>query len=234
MIKNRIFALCFRVAAFLVCLSGVVVNIGVFKGAFEGVSLLYYTIQSNLLVIILLGVLIFKTAKDLQKEGKEGSCSYYPRISAGVLICVMFTFVVFWAILAPNAGERASYLGTFINLSVHLMCPLLMLTDYILFTVRGKLKKRDPFIFSIVPLVYFIQATILGLAGVNYQLPMDEEAKRFPYFFMDYFVLGWLVALFVVIAFALFLGLAYLLWFIDKRLRPKEEDLNKGDVYGKK
>jgi len=224
MVKNRIFALCFRAVAFVVCIIGILFNIGLFDGALDGVGLLYYTLQSNILVIILFGVLIFKTAQGLKREGKEGSCSYYPRISAGVLLCIMLTFIVFWAILAPFAGELSGYLSSYMNLSVHLICPLLMLADYILFTERGKIKKYDPLIFSIVPILYFIQATILGFAGANYKLPMEEEIKNFPYFFMDYYKEGAWVALYIVALAAFYIGLGYLLWFIDGRISRKKQE----------
>jgi len=221
MVKNRVFALCFRSAAFLFCFISILHNIGVFAGEITGVSLLYYTLQSNILVIIMFGILTYKTAVGLKKDGRCGSCSYYPRICAAVLLAIILTLIVFWALLAPVM--EIDYLPTFSNLSVHLIAPLLMLADYILFTESGKLKKRDPFIFTLVPVLYLIQATILGFAGVNYQ-PDAEKAVYFPYFFMDYYETGAWVALYIVAIAAFYIGLGYLLWFIDYKRGKKTEN----------
>jgi hypothetical protein len=214
MIKNRVFALSFRAFAFVFCLFSVLWNLGTFFGEFSGISLLYYTLQSNVLVVVMFGLLTVYTAIGLKRGGKKGSASYFPRISANVTLGIFLTLLVFWTMLART--RDAAYLSSFDNLGVHLFNPLLMIADYVLFSEGGKLKKYDPFIFAALPIGYLIQATILGFSGVNYsQVP--GETARFPYFFMDYYETGAWVALYIIGLAAFYIGLSFLLWFIDFR-----------------
>jgi hypothetical protein len=215
MVKNRIFALSFRAAAFVLCLVGILSILGVFNGRFDGNALLYYTVQSNLLVLVMFGFLVFKTAKSLKQDGKNGSNAHYPRTSAMVLLAIMVTFLVYWAVLAPRYEDKALLFG-FSNLSVHFITPLLMLADYILFSRGGSLTKHDPLLFCAVPILYFIQATILGFSGVEYSTGGAEPA-HFPYFFIDYYKSGWRVALYVAAVTVFFVGVAYFMLWADRR-----------------
>jgi hypothetical protein len=220
MIKNRIFALSFRIAAFVLCLAGILSVTGVFKGRFHGGALLYYTLQSNILVLFMFGLLIFETAKSLKKEGRIGSNAHCPRLSVMVLLAIMVTLLVYWALLAPTYKDK-SLLLEFSNLSVHLITPILMLADYILFSAGGKLTRRDPLLSCVIPIAYFIQATILGFSGVMYSSSSSDKASHFPYFFIDYYESGWWVALYVTIITAFFIGVSYFMLWVDKKRSSK-------------
>ena len=226
MIQDRGVALWYRAGAFALCLFGVVYNLGVFHGHFHGVFLLYYTLQSNLLALGLLGALVYRTAADLRRRGRRGSARYYPRASAVALLGVSLTLLVFWGFIAPVFPYK-QYLFGYTNLSVHLVNPLLMIGDYALFSARGKLKTSDALCFLWLPALYFAQAAILGFAGVNYGFPFiagvndNPKPKRFPYFFMDYQTLGWRAALYLWDIFLICLGLACLLLAIHSHEKKK-------------
>jgi hypothetical protein len=121
-------------------------------------------------------------------------------------------------------SSEPDYLKSFDNLGVHLLCPLFMIADYIMFSEPGKLKKYDPFIFTAVPMGYFLQATILGLSGVNYSQEAGE-ILHFPYFFVDYYKTGGWVAMYAVVICAAYIGLGFLMWFIDYK-RAKRASIN--------
>lgn len=223
MIKNRIFALSFRCAAFLICLFGILLNTGVFQSKFYGVILLYYTVQSNILALILFGALIFKTAMSLKNKGVKGNSGFFPQISSGVTVCIMFTFVVFWCVLAPFASEEdRAFIMTYNNLSVHCIAPLLTLADYVMFSEGGKLKKKDPFIFASVPVIYLLITLIIGFSGaVVYQIPGFERSGSFPYFFLDYYAVGLWIFLYIAGLTLFYIGMGYLMLLIDgKRKKP--------------
>jgi hypothetical protein len=219
MIKNRVFALVYRIIAFVVSLFGVLWATGMFKGEFHGVILLYYTIQSNLLVVAMFGALVFKTTTDLIDDGVRGENGHFPRLSAAVLLAVMLTLIVFWLVLAPVAPpELSSYFATFDNLSVHLICPLLMLGDYVMFSRGGKLKKVDPLLFATLPITYLIKTLIIGFTGnVAYSIPGLTEPANFPYFFLDYNEVGLWMLLFIVGIAAAYVAFGYLMLFIDRK-----------------
>lgn len=215
--NNRIFALCFRLFSFVLCLFGILITMGAFSGRINWSILLYYTTESNILVLIMFGVLSVMTAVDLKNHGVIGSVSYCERLSAIVALAITVTLIIFWALLAP-VMDRGGLLS-FYNLQVHAVTPLLMVFDYLFFAEPGKLKKHDPWFFAIIPLAYFAQSTALGFSGVRYG-GMFGEPTRFPYFFIDFDKLGARVFAYVLFFFAFFMGLArLLLWYDKKRSR---------------
>jgi hypothetical protein len=219
--QNRVFAAGYRTVAFLLCLAGNLDLLGVFTGKPGASVLLYYTSQSNVLCLVWFGVLLARCLSDIKSRGKTGSCSYNERFSALVTLSITVTMVIFWIMLAP-AMDTGS-LWKFASLQPHLFTPLLMIADYLLFTKPGKLTRRDPLYSALVPLGYWIQATILGLSGVVYRT--DETtgaAVRFPYFFIDYDQSGWMVAVYVAVIAIFYFSTAWLLvWSDHRRARVK-------------
>ncbi|MDR2665693.1 MAG: Pr6Pr family membrane protein [Oscillospiraceae bacterium] len=214
--ENRIFALCYRCAAFMLCLAGILATAGAFAGRFNWRMLLYYTTESNIMVLAMFGALIAKTAAGIKKGGTEGGCSYFERLSAIVMLSITVTLIVFWLLLAPYFGGGMGLL-TFTNMQVHAITPLLMIFDYFLFAEPGKLKKHDPWIFAVIPLGYFAQSTALGFSGFKYGGLSSAPATRFPYFFLDFDLIGSRVFLYVLALTVFFMALAYLLLWYDRR-----------------
>jgi hypothetical protein len=201
-------------------------------GMSQGTILLYYTTQSNILVAAYFAAVLVKTVLDLKKRGKIGSSSYFEKFAAVTLTAIMLTLIVFWFMLAPASGlmgmgeesgmNFGSFLLSFPNLSVHLITPLLMLADYALFTKRGKLVKKDIFLCALPPIIYYIQATILGFSGIVYRVAKDGTATHFPYYFIDYDMIGVLGVIGCVLAITVvYLGASYLLVRLDGRLYKK-------------
>ncbi|MDR2044714.1 MAG: Pr6Pr family membrane protein [Clostridium sp.] len=218
--NNRIFAVCYRSAAFLLCLAGILDIVGVFRGEVSLESFLYYTTESNLLVLFTLGLLLAKTAADLAKNGAVGRASYFERFSAIVSLAILVTFFVFWGMLAPIYEGG---LFTYSNLQIHAVTPLMMVFDHFFFGVPGKMKKQDPLLFAIFPFGYFLQSTVAGLLGMTYSHTGSSAIKHYPYFFLDFEISkGW-VALYVGLLTVFFLGLAYLLLWLDGK-RAKRAD----------
>jgi len=162
MIQNRRFALVFRLGALLFATVGVLAQIGVFGGIISFSTFMYYTIQSNLLAIVLFAMLAVKTAKSL-RDGVKGPAGWYPRFEMVCAVNVLVTFIVFWALLAQMLSVE--YLMSFENIAVHGLTPLLVLADYILFTKARHLKYRDVYYTCIFPLFYVVFTSIAGLAG---------------------------------------------------------------------
>jgi hypothetical protein len=212
--RNRIFALIYRIAAFLLCLFGILSTLGVFAGMFSWKILLFYTTESNIIVLLMFGYLAARTAVDIKKNGVKGPSSYGERLSAVVTLSITVTLLIFWGMLAPIMS--ANSLFSYLNLQIHGFTPLLMILDYFLFAEPGKMKKQDPWLFAAIPLGYFAQSTILGFAGMIYEF-QELPSARFPYFFVDFDQSGAKVFLYVAALTVFFIGLAYLLLFIDKK-----------------
>lgn len=223
--NNRIFALCYRIAAFVACLMGVLDTVGVLRGEFNGEMLLFYTTESNVLVTAMFGLLLARTALDLKNKGTRGPSSYHERLSAIVALSITVTMILFWFLLASTITDPR-FLLSYSNLQIHLITPLLMIFDYLFFAAPGKLKRQDPWLFALVPLTYLAQATILGFSGFSYAVlaRADGAIHHFPYFFIDYNLLGGGVFAYVAAIAVFFIGLAYLLLWFDRKRRRRAKN----------
>ena len=225
--QNKQFALVFRLCSLIFALAGVMAQTGVFRGTFRPAAAMYYTIQSNLFVIILFAVLTVRTAMSL-RDGLRGSVGWHSRLGMVCAVDVLVTFIVFWLVMAPHAPT--AYLLTFENIAVHAMTPMLCLLDYILFSERGRIKYRDVYYVCIFPAFYLIFTTLAGLAGYVYNFgatfggdfvseSMDTAPVRFPYFFLDFDRLGIMVLAYVGGIFVFFILLSHVIYLLDRKVR---------------
>ena len=187
---------------------------------------MFYTIQSNLLAIILFAFLAVRTGMSL-REGVHGSAGWHTRLGMVCAVDLLVTLVVFWVLLVPEVP--ASYLWTFDNIAVHTVTPLLCLFDFILFSEARKLKYRDVYYVCIYPLGYVVFTTIAGLAGYVYYFSstfsspassqIEITAVRFPYFFLDFDRLGLMAFAYIGAILVFFLILSHAIFFIDRKIR---------------
>ena len=215
--NNRLFAFCFRVVAALFSIFMVLTTTGIFSGHLSFVGFLFYTTLSNAIVAVMFCVLSAKTLLEIKKRGKTGSCSFYPRTSACVTVTITVTLIVFWSILVWFLEPKI--IMKFESFGQHLIVPFLMIFDYFFFTERGKLKKYDPLLFLVIPFAYMVLVTIVAFRGFVYPImePGRTSGRRFPYFFLDFFELGFVAAVYVVGIMVFFLALNYLLYWFDRK-----------------
>ena len=219
MIHNRKLALAYRIFAFIIAVAGFLSMSGLTRGTFNAGIMMFYTMQSNLIGIALLGLLIVKTIRDLC-ENKTGRPGYCPQLEMVVSVILFITFLVYWVMLAPRTFMMATDfdLWSFGNLAVHGFTPLLVLLDYILFSPPGHLKYRDIYYIAIYPLVYVLFTSIAGFLGYVYYIsPVDGLPVRFPYFFFDFDRIGALSFVFIGALVAFFLLIGHVFYVIDRR-----------------
>jgi len=226
--QNKTFALAFRAFAFLFAIWGIMAITGVFKNIFNPIALLMYTIQSNIIVAVFFGILLIKTIfrvtnREKQPLSGEKPYGFFPRVSAIVTLAIFITMLVYWFILVP-LDQRGTGLRGYLapdNLAVHLITPLLMFADYILFTERGKFKKYDPLLCIIIPFIYLAQVMILGLTHtVKYNVIGFDS--YFPYIFLDVDRLGaWVIPIVAGIT-SVFLAIAFFWRYLDNKLGRKK------------
>ena len=70
MVKNKSVILTTRIASFILVLLGIVSICGGFKGTWDWSLFMYYTIQSNTLVLILFGYLIMKPILNIKASSE--------------------------------------------------------------------------------------------------------------------------------------------------------------------
>jgi len=209
--KNNVtFAITYRILACLVCAFCIAWGLEIFDaGGYNASSWLYYTLQSNVVVCVWFAFMAFATYKTKNP-------SVYPRANSAVLFWILITFVIFWTCLAPFVSNYKTLLG-FSSLGVHAITPAFMIFDYCAFSVGKKMTKRDPLYFAIFPAIYFVFAIIAGLCGALYMTPHHESATHYPYFFMDFNLVGWWIFLTVPLMFAGIIGAGFVFYLLDKR-----------------
>ena len=230
MIKNRLVALLFRLAALGLALIGLLSMTGVLGGEPRLSSLMYYTIQSNILAVALFALLAFRTAVGL-RWGIHGSAGFFMRFEMVCVIDIMLTFVVYWFMLAPSMFTMVEgySLWTFDNLAVHGITPLLCLIDYVMFSQSRHLKYRDVYTVVIYPLAYVAATTFVGFFGYTYYASAaDGKPVHFPYYFYDYDRIGIDALYYIGALVAFFLIVSHLFFLVDAKLR-KSYWINEGD-----
>ena len=219
MIKDKRIAVIFRTVSLLFAIVGLLAMMGVFQGDVYPGILAYYTIQSNILAVILFGMLTARTATALRQKS-VGNAGYFTRFEMICVIDVMLTFFVYWILLSPNIFTMADGYSqwSFKNLAIHGITPLLCLLDYILFSQPRRLKYRDVYCVVIYPLAYLAATSIAGLLGYTYQIsPVDGNPVRFPYFFYDFDRIGATSLLYIGALVMFFLIIAHGFYFVDKK-----------------
>ncbi len=223
MIRNRIVALLFRTSILIVIVLGLLNNFGVFRGTFTWGALMFYTVQSNILGLVLFCILLFRTIRDITQKGPRGPAGYFARFEFVCTVNLLLTLAVYWLLLAPQpfAMTENSSIWSFANLSVHLIAPLGCLIDYILFTKSKKLKYPDVYKVLIFPFAYLAFASIAGLLGYTYH-PATGATSHYPYPFMDYDKVGIQALVYIAgIALAL-LAVGHLLYLFDQKIKKPQ------------
>ena len=143
--------------------------------------LLYYTVLSNLLVMIFTGYLLWK----MRREGDHWQSSSLLRLKGGVTMSIMITCVIYHFMLAPLTTD----FYRLENFLCHYIVPLWFLVDTIIFDKSRQYKWFDPIVWTVLPLLY------MGFAILNgFVLKMDVPNAKdspFPYFFLNATKHGW-------------------------------------------
>lgn len=215
MFNNKIVSLIYKTILVTLC---VVVNYE-FLRTFNGNTLLYFTVLSNILVFIVTLIVWIKTLKDVVIKKEYEGYNQHALIPKGIAtLCITVTGIVFAFILADysSAGNYTVH-----NLLEHYIIPLLFVLDYFFFDKKGKTKWYHPLIWigsAIIYLPYvFIRAVILG---------KETNLTRYPYFFLNADDLGVSgVAVWCVILVIVFSIVAYLYFTFDYFYNKKKNNI---------
>ena len=143
--------------------------------------LLYYTVLSNLLVVIFTGYLLLK----MRREGDHWQSSSLLRLKGGITMSIMITCVIYHFMLAPLTTD----FYRLENFLCHYIVPLWFLVDTIIFDKSRQYKWFDPIVWTVLPLLY------MGFSILNgFVLKMDVPKAKdspFPYFFLNATKHGW-------------------------------------------
>ncbi len=118
----------------------------------KGTSIYFYTLQSNIWTLFM-GLYLLIIAIFGKNRGKNMVTFKYI-----ITVSITITFIVYWFMLAPYLSEKEICSGA--NLCVHLLTPVLMIGDFLLFDLNEELSVRSIPLVIILPLYYLVFALV--------------------------------------------------------------------------
>lgn len=138
-------------------------------------DILYFTIQSNLWIAIMhVYFLIY---------GKVTPLSW--TIYFITTVSISLTMLTFFILLVPEIGWFVVFLPG--SIETHVLVPIAAITYFLAFERGIKIPKSAIFLSILPPLIYFIVLFLFSSNGMTFINDMP-----FPYFFLNYHILGWL------------------------------------------
>ncbi len=163
-----------RACFFVLGLTGIVLHIMHTERLVQLFS--YYTMQSNLFVVLLWGLMLRKNHR---------KTSTFNTLHFIATVGITITFLVYHFLLVPVLIDLdINYpLYTLNDLFVHYITPWLMIIDYVLLTPKNRLRITRLFSVVVFPIAYMFY--VIGYQSLGGRYIIDETVSRFPYFFMD-------------------------------------------------
>ena len=218
MVKSLKTQIIFRSIFLVFALFGVITSFGVLQGKYNPDFYLYFTNISNYLCFFVVIALLVDNAKKYSKGEREDLTEFAPNFRLSVFVMIFITFLVYNTIL--DHPFKVSYWTNIRSIVVHLICPVLFMVDYMLFSKHRTVSKKAPFLALIIPVVYFLYIVIRA------EVYVGTGKMVYPYFFLNGYELGWgVVALYLLAIAVIIVGVGFALWAYDKLVKNEENKL---------
>ena len=213
--KREKFSAIFKLLVIMSLLAGILLNV-VHTTSLSAI-LSYYTLQSNMICLAMfVGIMVMIVLKkDYRSDNK------YYILKGAVVMAILVTAITYQVALAPNGFQMdISYTMRperyWANLFVHVISPMLVLLDYVLFDPKGNLKYKYPFIWLCIPWGYVIYVYIYNALGGRFF--GIGGSREYAYKFLNYKQIGYLgvIKWILVFTIAIFV-LSNILVFLDRR-----------------
>ena len=212
----RIAALVYRAVASVLIATGIIRVANLFTDAPSWSSFLYFTVLSNVLCLVWMVWSAIVTARDGASQGWRGFSTPSARGEGFVMMAITVTMLIYLIVLVPYLYEQPGAGAPFSltdNL-VHIVTPLLVVVDWLLFVPKGSFRAIDPVLWAIIPYLYLAFAFTYGAVGGDF-----GGGARVPYPFMDveangfWGVVAWIAGLTVAL-----IAFGYVYYGIDRLL----------------
>jgi len=146
--------------------------------------LLFFTIQSNIWILITMIIFLIYAILEVVRGPKEIPLALR-KMKFVFTVSITLTFIVFALLLSP--WMPISYLTSPSNICIHFLAPIMAIIDFLYFD-QPFMHKKTTFLWgSIPPLYYLAFAMICSFSGVAFY----PDGTTVPYFFLNYEKLGW-------------------------------------------
>ncbi|MBE6157453.1 MAG: hypothetical protein E7160_01510 [Firmicutes bacterium] len=178
------------------------------------IGILYFTNISNLLCFLyFLGVVVATITHKLKKN------DFYYLSKGMVTMSVTLTYFVYNLVL-NNSGTVSIFDNHELETNiVHIVVPLLVIFDYVIFGTKGHLKKNYPYIWSSILIIYQLFITVYSSLGGRFL-----NGDKYPYFYMDvskYGVRNVLISGLIILVF--YIGYGSIIQTLDNKLAEVKE-----------
>lgn len=170
-------------------------------------SFLYFTTLSNVFCFIFyLITLLLRLFKKLNKN------DIYYILKGLMTLSITLTMIIYY--LLYFVGKIPNFYGHyFISPLLHLITPLLVIIDYVVYGSKGNSNKKLPFAWSILLIVYTLVVIIYSLLGGTF------NGDKYPYDFMNIEKYGLVkVAIVNIFLYVLFIIYGFFVQYIDKKI----------------
>ena len=176
----------------------------------------YFTLQSNILVAVVYTLTFCKFSKS----------RIFLLIKNQATVAIVLTGIVFNLMLRPYLSGSDYNPNTISDFLVHVLTPILVLMEFIIFSEHGLIKRYDSLYWLIFPFIYWIFTLVFVGLGGNFDT--ENYQSNYPYFFLNFQENGILWFL-LVLVFIVLTG--YLLYFLDRKLvKNKDGGLKDGSL----
>ena len=173
-------------------------------------SFSYFTTQSNALATVFFVGLVFFGGRHMPMDHRVVTI-----LKGTITLALLVTMLVYHLVLRPILAEL--YVDYVVfgpqDIIVHYAMPLLVLLDFGLFDIRGRMRPIDPVWFLCFPVVYVVYVMFYGAVGGRFAI--NGIMSRYPYFFLDVETYGIFTVIFwsaLILLIFFLLGVA-LYWF---------------------
>lgn len=194
-------------------------NIGSFHVNIIIKRLMFFTIQSNLLAVLMLIIqlitCIFLPYKKMRRLKR-----LLPVMARITILNLLLTAAIYWMVLLPDKFTMGHSISDYslTNLSVHLVIPVLYLVNYFLFIHKKRQKYSVVFTAFIYPAFYLCLTFIASKARLVFRISRyDHKPVYVPYNFIDLSRLGHQYFYHVAALLGVVLLLSNLLYFIERK-----------------
>lgn len=203
-VELRPVAALFRIATVAIIATGVLWMSALLTSSPFLEAFLYYTVLSNMACALWLLASLVVTFRDIAAHGVRGTSTPSARGSGAITLVITVTMLTYFLVLQPATLSLTDVL-------LHLVTPIMMILDWVLFTPKGRVRPRDPWLWALLPLGYFMLAFAFSAAGGRF-----ADGALVPYPFMDVATLGpgWVAASIAALT-AGFVVIGYLILLAD-------------------
>ncbi len=163
---------------------GMLLMLGLLSGQFDSSQLIFYTIQSNLVILISYGYLLLKSLLVSRKAQRLVAVDFNATIMGALTLMSLVTGLIYNFVLAPQMPVDVAYsVNNWSNFLAHTFTPVMVCIDWLIFADKSTLTKLSSVTWLIIPLAYWLFSIVR--APIGGAIPQLGNQSRYPYFFIN-------------------------------------------------